>query len=230
MLKVKNLTKLIDNQKILEDISFSIKKGDVLVVFGPSGGGKTTLLKCIKGMEEPNSGSIVFKEKDKNKIGIVFQDFHIWDHMTVLQNLMLAPKEVQKREHTEIYEESLNVLEKVELMNKINHYPDQLSGGQKQRAALARSLMMKPKLLLLDEITSSLDINLENKVLKIIKKLSDEGITMIITTHNLNFAKRIGDKFLFIEEGKAIEFGNKQVLINPKKRQTKDFLKNHYFN
>ncbi len=214
MLEVKNLTKKFGNQKILKNINFKINKAEVLVVLGPSGCGKSTLLRCIKGLERINNGEIIFKGDYKDKIGIVFQEFNIWEHLSVLENLMLAPLVVQKRRKTEVYKNSINALEKIKLTDKINHFPHQLSGGQKQRVAIARSLIMNPDLLLLDEITSSLDPELVKSVLEVIRNLAKEGMTMIIVTHDHNFAKEIGDKFLFIDNGEVVKFGGKEVFRN----------------
>tara|TARA_Y100000294_G_scaffold177696_1_gene204284 strand:- start:1434 stop:2123 length:690 start_codon:yes stop_codon:yes gene_type:complete len=226
MLEAKNITKKFGEQKVLNNVNFAINKGEVLVVLGPSGCGKTTLLRCIKGLEEINNGAILFQEEDKEKIGLVFQEFHIWDHMKVLENVMLAPQIVQKREKSEVYKKSLEVLRKVNLIDKINNYPHQLSGGQKQRVAIARSLVMNPELLLLDEITSALDPELVASVLEVIKKLAKDGMTMVVVTHNIGFAKEIGDKFLFMENGQVIEFGGNEIFENPKNSRTKNFLAN----
>jgi|TARA_Y100000310_G_scaffold343952_2_gene454122 ABC-type polar amino acid transport system ATPase subunit len=224
MLEAKNITKKFGEQKVLNNVNFAINKGEVLVVVGPSGCGKTTLLRCIKGLEEINNGAILFQEEDKEKIGLVFQEFHIWDHMNVLENVMLAPRIVQKREKSEVYKKSLDVLRKVNLIDKVNNYPHQLSGGQKQRVAIARSLVMNPEILLLDEITSALDPELVASVLDVIKKLAKDGMTMVVVTHNLGFAKEIGDKFLFIENGQVVEFGSKDIFENPKNSRTRKFL------
>lgn len=225
MLEVNNLVKDFGNKRILNNINFKIDKGDVLVVLGPSGSGKTTLLRCLKGFEDCN-GAIVFNGNKTDKLGYVFQDFHVWENMTVLENLMLAPKVVQNRDHNEVYDTSINILKKVGLVNKANHYPHQLSGGQKQRAAIARSLVMKPDMLLLDEITSALDPELVQSVLNVIKQLANEGMTMVVVTHNMSFAKEIGNKFLFIDDGKIIEFGRKEIFDNPKSKRMKEFLLN----
>ncbi len=226
MLEAKNITKKFGELKVLNNVNFAINKGEVLVVVGPSGCGKTTLLRCIKGLEEINNGAILFQEEDKEKIGLVFQEFHIWDHMNVLENVMLAPQIVQKREKSEVYKKSLEVLRKVNLVDKINNYPHQLSGGQKQRVAIARSLVMNPEILLLDEITSALDPELVTSVLDVIKKLAKDGMTMVVVTHNLGFAKEIGDKFLFMENGQLVEFGGKEIFENPKNSRTRKFLEN----
>jgi len=211
MLEIKNLVVEIGKRKILNKINFKIGPGEILVVLGPSGSGKTTLLRCIIGLTEISGGEILFNNLSTNKIGIVFQEFNLWDNLTVLENMILAPQIVQKRDASEVYENSMYILKKVALIEKANSYPYQLSGGQKQRAALARALIMNPDLLLLDEITSSLDPELVASVLKIIKQLAKEKMAMMIVTHNLAFAKEIGDKFLFIEEGQVIEYGGKEI-------------------
>ncbi|MFH1053515.1 MAG: amino acid ABC transporter ATP-binding protein [Candidatus Woesearchaeota archaeon] len=224
MLEVKNIIKKFGKLKALNNVNFTINKGEVLVIVGPSGCGKTTLLRCLKGLEEINSGAILFQEGEKEKIGLVFQEFHIWNNMNVLENVMLAPQIVQKRNKSEVYKKSIEVLRKVNLLDKVNNYPSQLSGGQKQRVAIARSLVMNPEILLLDEITSALDPELVASVLEVIKQLAKEGMTMVVVTHNLGFAKEIGEKFLFMENGQVIEFGGKEIFENPKSNRTKRFL------
>lgn len=211
MLEVKNLRKSFGNQRILKNINFKINKGEILVVLGPSGCGKSTLLRCIKGLEDLDKGEVIFKGDFKDKIGIVFQEFNIWEHMTVLENLMLAPLVVQNRDKDEVHNKSIISLEKVNLADKVNSYPHQLSGGQKQRVAIARSLMTNPDLLLLDEVTSSLDPELVRSVLDAIKNLAKDGMSMIIVTHDHNFAKEIGDKFLFMDNGDVVRFGGEEV-------------------
>jgi len=224
MLEAKNVTKKFGNQQVLTNVNFVVNKGEVLVVVGPSGSGKTTLLRCVKGLEEIQNGAILFQEQNKEKIGFVFQEYHIWDHMNVLENIMLAPQLVQKREKSEVYKKSLEVLHTVNLADKIYSYPDQLSGGQKQRVAIARSLVMNPEILLLDEITSALDPELVAGVLDTIKQLAKDGMTMVIVTHDLHFGKEIGDKFLFMENGRVVEFGGKEIFHHPKNSRTKQFL------
>lgn len=224
MLEVKSITKYFGNQKVLDNISFKLNKGEILVIFGPSGSGKTTLLKCIKGLVTPEEGIIIFNGEDNNKISFVFQEFNLWNHMTVFENITLAPLIVQKRRKSEVYKKSIDLLEKIALIDKMNSYPVHLSGGQKQRVAIAKSLIMNPDVILLDEITSSLDPELVSGVLNMVKQLAIEGMTMIIVTHNLNFAKEVGNKFIFIDKGEILEFGKKEIFENPQNIRTKDFL------
>ncbi|MBR9698931.1 amino acid ABC transporter ATP-binding protein [Candidatus Woesearchaeota archaeon] len=223
MLEVNGLMKYFGEKKVFANVSFSLKKGEVLVLVGPSGCGKTTLLRCIKGLEQATKGSVTFEGRNE-EIGMVFQDFNVWSHLTVLENLMIAPQIVQKRKKMEVHKKSFAALEKIGLLDKLNHYPHQMSGGQKQRVAIARSLVMNPKLLLLDEVTSSLDPELVNGIQDTIKNLAQDGMTMILVTHNLKFAREVGDKFIFLDKGESIEQGGKEIFENPKNERTKEFL------
>ncbi|NOX71106.1 MAG: amino acid ABC transporter ATP-binding protein [Candidatus Micrarchaeota archaeon] len=227
VLHVKNLMKSFGDNKVLDRVTFPVKRGKVTVLMGPSGSGKTVLLKCIKGLLKPDRGNIVFSG-DMSRIGLVFQDFNVWHNMTVLENIMLAPLIVQKRDKNPVYSEAMEILEKVELADKAGSYPHELSGGQKQRVAIARELMMKPDVLLLDEVTSALDPELAKSVLKIITKLAKDGMTMVLVTHDLHFAKYIGDHFIFLERGRIVEIGGLDIFRKPSSARTKEYL-NSYF-
>lgn len=211
MLKVENLHKKFGESIILDNISFNLDKGEILVVLGPSGSGKSTLLRCIKGLENVDQGQILF-QGDQEHISMVFQDFNLWHHLTVKENLMLAPLIVQKRNKTDAYQEMISLLEKIGLQDKLHAYPHELSGGQKQRVALARALLTKPQLLLLDEITSALDPALVKSVEDVIRFLASIGMTMIIVTHDRAFAKEVGTKFLLIKNGAVEMIGSKEIM------------------
>ncbi|HIH38996.1 amino acid ABC transporter ATP-binding protein [Candidatus Woesearchaeota archaeon] len=221
MLEIKQLCKTFGNNTVLKNVNFAVEEGEVAVLLGPSGSGKTTLLRCIAGIEKHDSGNLIFKERS---IGLVFQEHYLWDHLRVLDNIMLAPQLVQKREKSEVYRDTLDILLKVRLQDKINHYPHQLSSGQKQRVALARALIMQPKLLLLDEITSSLDPQMIGEVLAIVSNLAQEGMTMLIITHNLSFAQKIGTSFAYMEGGMIIERDGKELFLHPRDERTQRFL------
>ncbi|WP_332633776.1 amino acid ABC transporter ATP-binding protein [Halalkalibacter flavus] len=242
MINVKNLMKKFDNVTVLESIDFSVKKGEVVCLIGPSGSGKTTLLRCLNLLETPNGGSIMIgnkklqfvgkppSKKDTIKLrsysGMVFQGFHLFPHKTVMENIIEAPLMVKKRNKTEVIKEGEVLLQKVGMFEHRNKYPDSLSGGQQQRAAIARALMMKPEVMLFDEPTSALDPQLVGEVLRVIEDLAKEGQTMVIVTHEMNFARRVADKVLFMDGGYIIEEGPPaQVLENPQEDRTKQFLR-----
>ncbi len=220
----------------LNDVTLSVKKGEVLVIIGPSGSGKSTLLRCLNALEEIESGEINIggfkidsKKKDIHQIrlevGMVFQQFNLFPHLSVLENINLAQRIVRKRSKEEAMAVSKELLKKVGLEDKMDAYPAQLSGGQKQRVAIARALAMNPKVMLFDEVTSALDPEMIGEVLDVIKKLAQEGMTMLVVTHEIGFAREIADRVVFLDEGKIIEIGPpEQVLVNPQNPRTKAFL------
>ncbi len=236
MIKIENLHKNFGKLEVLKNISTTISKGEVVSIIGPSGSGKSTFLRCINKLEEPTSGHIFIdnldlmnKKTDINKIrervGMVFQHFNLFPHMTVLENLTLAPMDVKGGNKEEVEKYSLYLLEKVGLLDKANAYPNQLSGGQKQRIAIARALAMKPEVILFDEPTSALDPEMIKEVLDVMRSLAEEGMTMIIVTHEMGFAKNVGNRVLFMDKGEIIEDTNpKDFFENPKNERVKDFL------
>lgn len=234
MLEVKNITKSFGKNKVLNKISFNVKKGDIISVIGPSGSGKSTLLRCINHLEEPNSGKIIFNGKEvtkknitkvREKIGMVFQQFNLFPNMTVLENLMLAPVTLGKLNKEEAKIKAIDLLGDIHLLDKKDAYPESLSGGQKQRVAIARTLMMVPDIILFDEPTSALDPEMVNEVLNMISELATSGITMIIVSHEMNFIKKCANRVLFLEKGK-IEFdGTVDEAFNKKEnKRLNDFL------
>ena len=236
MIEVKGLCKSFGDLKVLKGIDDSINKGEVVVVIGPSGSGKSTYLRCINYMEEATQGQILIDGVDitdksidingiRQKVGMVFQHFNLFPHMTVLENITLAPIQVKKMSEEEAKEIAYKLLDKVGLKEKANEYPNKLSGGQKQRIAIARALAMNPEVMLFDEPTSALDPEMVKEVLEVIKELAQEGMTMMIVTHEMGFAKEVGTRLVFMDEGKILEQGNpKEVFENPKEERTKLFL------
>ena len=236
MIKVVDLHKSFGDLKVLQGINDSINKGEVVVIIGPSGSGKSTYLRCINQMEEVTSGQVLVDEVDitdpkvdineiRQKIGMVFQHFNLFPHMTVLDNITLAPMKIKKMEKEEAEKLAYSLLEKVGLREKASEYPNKLSGGQKQRIAIARALAMKPEVMLFDEPTSALDPEMVNEVLDVIKELADEGMTMMIVTHEMGFAKEVGTRLLFMDQGKIIQEGvPKDIFDAPKEERTKLFL------
>jgi ABC-type polar amino acid transport system ATPase subunit len=237
MIKILNLNKAYKNFRVLKNISLQVSKGEIVAIIGPSGCGKSTLLKCINGLEKASSGEILVKDidvtaskTDLNKIrtlvGIVFQQFNLFPHMTVKENLMLAPIKVKNIDKNQAEITALNLLEKVGLLSKIDKFPCELSGGEAQRVAIARSLAMSPEIMLFDEPTSALDPKMTAEVLDVIKKLASEGITMVVVTHELNFAREIADRVVFMSHGEIIEENSPDIIFNkPQKNATKDFIK-----
>ena len=236
MICVKELKKSFGNHEVLKGISANIKKGEVVVVIGPSGSGKSTFLRCLNLLEVPTSGEIISegnnitdKKTDINKIrekmGMVFQQFNLFPHKTVLDNLTIAQINVKKKSVEDSKKKALELLEKVGLVDKANAYPNSLSGGQKQRIAIARALAMAPDVMLFDEPTSALDPEMVGEVLSVMKSLANEGMTMVIVTHEMGFAKEVGDRILFIDEGVIMEAGTpEEIFENPKNERMKAFL------
>lgn len=236
LLNVKNLTKKFEGHTILDGMDLEIKQGEVVVVVGPSGCGKSTLLRCINALEPIQGGEIrlqgdLVKYGSKNlaslrqKIGMVFQSYELFPHLTVMDNITLAPTKVQKRKKEEVKEEAMQLLERVGLADKANSYPRQLSGGQKQRVAIARALAMEPEILLFDEPTSALDPQMVGEVLNIMRQLAQEGLTMIVVTHEMAFARDISSHVIFMSDGVIEEEGTaKEVFLEPKSEKTKEFL------
>ena len=232
MIEIKNLHKSFGHIEVLKGVDVSIEEKEVVVIIGPSGSGKSTLLRCMNYLEEPTSGDITVnnmkldKHADINKIreniGMVFQRFNLFPHMTVLENITLAPMKVLKVAKNEAVETAMDLLQRVGLKEKASAYPSQLSGGQQQRVAIARALAMKPKVMLFDEPTSALDPEMVTEVLDVMKKLAQQGMTMVVVTHEMGFAREVGDRVLFVDEGKIIEEGTpKEIFENPKQERTK---------
>ena len=236
MINVENLSKNFGNLKVLKNISTTINKGEIISIIGPSGSGKSTFLRCINKLEEPTEGHIYIdgmdlmdKKTDINKIrervGMVFQHFNLFPNMTVLENLTLSPIMVKKESKEEAEKYASYLLEKVGLSDKANSYPTQLSGGQKQRIAIARALAMKPEVILFDEPTSALDPEMIKEVLDVMRDLAKEGMTMPIVTHEMGFARNVGNRILFMDNGEIIEdCSPKNFFENPTNERIKDFL------
>ena len=237
MIEASNLTKRFGDLEVFKDITVNVKKGEVLCIIGPSGSGKSTFLRCLNHLEEINGGKIVIEgetldPKDKKqirnlttKMGMVFQQFNLFPHMTVLQNVMEAPLVVKKEDKAVVLERAKKLINKVGLADKIDYYPSKLSGGQKQRVAIARALAMNPDIMLFDEPTSALDPELVGEVLTVMKDLANEGMTMVVVTHEMGFAKEVADRVIFMDGGKIVEEGKPvDIFSNPKEVRTKAFL------
>lgn len=235
MIKITNLQKNFGNLHVLKGVNLSIAEQEVLVIIGPSGCGKSTLLRCMNFLEEPTGGTVaidgvVLKNDEsindvRKEVGMVFQRFNLFPHMTVLDNLMLAPMKVRGVDKAEAEATAKMYLEKVGLADKANNYPEQLSGGQQQRVAIARALCMKPKVMLFDEPTSALDPEMINEVLDVMKALANEGMTMVVVTHEMGFAREVGDRVIFLYEGNILEEGTPdEIFFHAKEERTKSFL------
>ncbi|EDT71478.1 amino acid ABC transporter ATP-binding protein [Clostridium perfringens] len=236
MINVRNLYKSFGKNEVLKDINETIKKGEVVVIIGPSGSGKSTFLRCLNLLEEPTSGVINFEGEDitdknvdinkiREKMGMVFQQFNLFPHKTVMENLTIGPTKIKNISNGDAVKKGSELLEKVGLLDKKNIYPNSLSGGQKQRIAIARALAMEPDVMLFDEPTSALDPEMVGEVLGVMKSLAKDGMTMVVVTHEMGFAKEVGDRILFMDEGRIIEEGTpEEIFQNPKNSRTKDFL------
>lgn len=236
MINVNDLTKKFGKLQILNGINLNITKGEVVVLIGPSGSGKSTFLRCLNLLEIPTSGTISFEGQNitdksyninlsRQKMGMVFQHFNLFPHKTVLENITMAPIKVKKLDVQKANEIAINLLKTVGLEDKKDAYPSQLSGGQKQRIAIARALAMEPHVMLFDEPTSALDPEMVGEVLDVMKKLAENGMTMVIVTHEMGFAREVGDRILFMDGGKIVEQGTpEEVFGNPKEIRTRDFL------
>jgi len=237
VIKVENLHKSFGKKEVLKGMNIEIKKGEVVVVIGPSGSGKSTFLRCLTRLEEPTKGKIFLenievtdKKTDINLIrqemGMVFQHFNLFPHLTVNENITLAPIQIKKISKDEARKISKDLLEKMGLPEKIDAYPNSLSGGQKQRIAIARALAMNPKVMLFDEATSALDPEMVGEVLQVMKDLAKAGMTMVVVTHEMNFAKEVGSRIVFMDEGVILEEGSpEKIFNNPEHKRTQDFLK-----
>ena len=240
MITFENVSKSYKGLNVLKNINVTIDKEEIVAIIGPSGCGKSTFLKCINGLVPVNKGKIFVdqidvtaKDVDLNKIrsevGIVFQQFNLFPHLTVMENVTLAPIKVRKIKENESKIQALHLLEKVGLLDKIDKYPEQLSGGQAQRVAIARSLAMQPKIMLFDEPTSALDPQMTQEVLDTIKALAKEGMTMVVVTHEMNFAREVANRIIFLDRGQIIEEGSAdKIFDNPQSNITREFLKSAF--
>lgn len=231
VLEMKNVRKNFGDLEVLKDISLSVNKGEVVSILGPSGSGKSTLLRCATQLENMTSGSLSYSGETRPKemmkhYGLVFQNFNLFPHYTVLKNITDAPLTTQKRDKKEVMETAASLIKKLGLEGKENYYPCQLSGGQNQRVAIARSLAMQPEILFFDEPTSALDPELTAEILKVLLELAKENMTMVIVTHEIDFARHVSDRVVFIDGGVIVEEGKPEdVIDNPTNERTKNFLK-----
>ena len=236
MIRIENVHKSFGDLEVLKGIDARIAPGETVCLIGSSGSGKTTLLRCLNLLEIPNSGSIwiggqeitapkVKKPEVRRETGMVFQHFNLFPHMTVLKNVMLAPVKVRGLSKAEAEESARHFIAKVGLSDKVNNYPKQLSGGQQQRVAIARALAMKPQVMLFDEATSALDPEMTGEVIRVMRGLSEEGMTMMVVTHEMGFAREASNRIMFMADGKVVEFDTPEVIFNdPKSSQTRTFL------
>ena len=237
IISMTKINKYYDDFHVLKSIDFNVKKGEIVVVCGPSGSGKSTLIRCINGLEDIDEGSILVDNIDihaskknlkeiRSEVGMVFQHFNLFPHLTILENITLAQNLVKKRTNKEAVQIARDLLEKVKLSEKADSYPSDLSGGQKQRVAIARSLAMKPKVILFDEPTSALDPETIGDVLSVMKDLAQENFTIVCVTHEMGFAKEVGDRIVFMDEGVIVEESSPEEFFqNPKSDRAKKFLK-----
>ena len=237
MIEVKHLDKSFGDLHILKDISTNIEKGEKVVIIGPSGSGKSTFLRCLNRLEQPSGGQILFEGEDlthmpdrqlyavRQKMGMVFQHFHLFPHLTIQKNITLAPVKLKRMTQAEADQKAAELLEKVGLSDKANQYPNQLSGGQKQRIAIARALAMNPDVMLFDEPTSALDPEMVGEVLDLMKSLAKEGMTMVVVTHEMGFAREVANRVLFMDDGRIMEEAAPEEFFgNPKNPRLKEFL------
>ncbi len=239
IISVRDLEKHFDEGKLkaLRGVSADIKRGEVVVVIGPSGSGKSTFLRCMNLLEEPTCGTVTVEgvnitdpkvniNKHREKMGMVFQHFNLFPHMTILKNMTLAPRKLLKKSKAEAEEKAVSLLKRVGLADRANAYPSQLSGGQKQRIAIVRALCMEPQVMLFDEPTSALDPEMVGEVLDVMKELAHEGMTMVVVTHEMGFAREVADRVIFMDEGQIVEEGTPaEIFNNPQHPRTQDFLK-----
>lgn len=238
IIKTENLCKYYDGDKIkaLDGVSATVSKGEVVVIIGPSGSGKSTFLRSLNLLEHPTSGTIVFEGKEltdaktninlhRRKMGMVFQHFNLFPHMTILENLTLAPIKLLKKPKADAEKQAFELLERVGLRDRANAYPSQLSGGQKQRVAIVRALCMNPEVMLFDEPTSALDPEMVGEVLSVMKQLAADGMTMLVVTHEMGFAREVADRIIFMYDGKIAEIGTpEEIFSNPQNPRTQQFL------
>ena len=240
VIKLEHIYKSFGDLKAVDDVSLEVKKGEIICLIGPSGSGKSTLLRCINGLETPEKGNIYIdgqllpqnERKSakslasiRSKMGFVFQHFNLFPHMTVLDNLILAPIQVQGKDKVSAEKKSMELLKQVGLADKAGAYPNSLSGGQKQRVAIARALAMEPEIMLFDEPTSALDPEMVGEVLEVMKKLAESGMTMVLVTHEMGFAREVASRVIFYDHGKISESGTpEQIFKNPQNQRTKEFL------
>jgi len=239
IISVRNLEKHFDEGKLkaLQGVSADIKRGEVVVVIGPSGSGKSTFLRCLNLLETPTKGTVTVEginitdpkvniNKHREKMGMVFQHFNLFPHMTILKNMTLAPMKLLKKKKADAEEKAMTLLKRVGLGDRANAYPSQLSGGQKQRIAIVRALCMEPQVMLFDEPTSALDPEMVGEVLDVMKQLAMEGMTMVVVTHEMGFAREVADRVIFMDEGKIIEEGTPdEIFDHPQQPRTQDFLR-----
>ena len=231
-----DLHKSFGQLKVLNGVSINIQKGEKVVVIGPSGSGKSTFLRCLNRLEEPTGGQVIFEgfditdkktniDKHRQKMGMVFQHFNLFPHMTILENISFAPINLKLQTKEEAHENANRLLKRIGLADKVNAYPGMISGGQKQRVAIVRALAMNPEVMLFDEPTSALDPEMVGEVLSLMHELADEGMTMVVVTHEMGFAREVANRVMFIDEGKIVEQGSPEAIFgNPQHDRTKDFL------
>lgn len=236
MIKTVNLKKSFGDKEVLMGINEEVKDGEVVVVIGPSGSGKSTFLRCLNLLEEPTSGEVIFSDQAINKkgvnidsirtkMGMVFQSFNLFPHLTVLDNIMIGPLEVKKASKADAKEIALRLLDSMGLADKADAYPRSLSGGQQQRIAIARALAMEPEMMLFDEPTSALDPEMVGEVLQVMRNLANNGMTMIVVTHEMGFAREVGDRVIFMDEGRVVEKGTpEEIFDRPQNERTQNFL------
>ena len=236
LVSVHDLKKAFGEREILKGISFDIYRGDVVCVIGPSGSGKSTLIRCVNYLEHPTGGDICYRGESvmkhfkkltqfRTKVGMVFQSFNLFNHKTVIENIMMAPMDLLGKSAQEAYDKGMELLRTVGLADKALNFPDELSGGQKQRVAIARTLAMEPEIILFDEPTSALDPEMINEVLDVMKTLAHEGMTMVVVTHEMGFAREVGDRVIFLYEGNILEEGTPDdIFFHAKEERTKSFL------